>query len=191
PSPFCTLVTAILSPRKKMSFSRLPRLSSAVRTLHTSCPARQPAANPTEIFQKAFGERAAAQTSPLMKNEVQDNREQFKANQFTAPQAFTQESIYPTARPLPRPPLLGPPKKIAVKLDPFYITKTNPLVHDMNPNFAYEFVNPMGKIRSRAETGLTWKSQRRVGKLVRRARAMGIISRWTNRPVPGGLGWSY
>lgn len=64
-----------------MSFSRLPRLTSAVRTLHTSCPARQPAANPTEIFQKAFGERAAAQTSPLMKNEVQDNREQFKANQ--------------------------------------------------------------------------------------------------------------
>lgn len=81
PSPFCTLVTAILSPRKTMSFSRLPRLTSAVRTLHTSCPARQPAANPTEIFQKAFGERAAAQTSPLMKNEVQDNREQFKANQ--------------------------------------------------------------------------------------------------------------
>lgn len=81
PSPFCTLVTAILPPRKMMSFSRLPRLTSAVRTLHTSCPARQPAANPTEIFQKAFGERAAAQTSPLMKNEVQDNREQFKANQ--------------------------------------------------------------------------------------------------------------
>lgn len=64
-----------------MSFSRIPRLTSAVRALHTSAPARQPAANPTEIFQKAFGERAAAQTSPLVKNDIQDNREQFKANQ--------------------------------------------------------------------------------------------------------------
>lgn len=64
-----------------MSFSRIPRLTSAVRAFHTSAPTRQPPANPTEIFQKAFGERAAAQTSPLVKNDVQDNREQFKANQ--------------------------------------------------------------------------------------------------------------
>lgn len=64
-----------------MFFSRIPRLTSAVRALHTSAPGRQPAANPTEIFQKAFGERAAAQTSPLVKNDIQDNREQFKANQ--------------------------------------------------------------------------------------------------------------
>lgn len=63
-----------------MSFSR-SRLTSVVRALHTSASTRRPAANPTEIFQKAFGERAATQTSPLMKNEVQDNREQFKANQ--------------------------------------------------------------------------------------------------------------
>lgn len=64
-----------------MFFSRIPRLTSAVRALHTSAPGRQPPANPTEIFQKAFGERAAAQTSPLVKNDIQDNREQFKANQ--------------------------------------------------------------------------------------------------------------
>jgi small subunit ribosomal protein S18 len=38
------------------------------------------------------------------------------------------------------------------------------------------FINPVGKILTRAETGLTWKSQRRAGKLVRRARAMGVIS---------------
>lgn len=77
-----------------MSFSRIPRLTSAVRALHTSAPARQPAANPTEIFQKAFGERAAAQTSPLVKNDVQDNREQFKANQVRLlPISFFQ--LYP------------------------------------------------------------------------------------------------
>jgi small subunit ribosomal protein S18 len=39
----------------------------------------------------------------------------------------------------------------------------------------------MGKIKSRAETGLTWKNQRRVGKMVRRARAMGLVSRWSDQ----------
>jgi len=42
-------------------------------------------------------------------------------------------------------------------------------------------VNQMGRIKTRAETGLTWKNQRKVGKLVRRARAMGLISQWTDR----------
>lgn len=50
------------------------------------------------------------------------------------------------------------------------------------------FINPVGKILTRAETGLTWKSQRRAGKLVRRARAMGVISYFSKVPRPGGLG---
>jgi len=55
---------------------------------------------------------------------------------------------------------------------------------------SYAFINPMGKIKGRNETGLTWKSQRLVGKMVRRARAMGVIPRWNNRPSEGGLGVS-
>lgn len=53
---------------------------------------------------------------------------------------------------------------------------------------SYAFLNPMGMIKSRAQTGLTWKSQRRVGKMIRRARHMGIIPKWSNVPRPGGLG---
>lgn len=53
---------------------------------------------------------------------------------------------------------------------------------------SYAFINQMGKIKSRAETGLTWKSQRLVGKMVRRARHMGVIPKWANMPRPGGLG---
>jgi small subunit ribosomal protein S18 len=33
----------------------------------------------------------------------------------------------------------------------------------------------MGKILSRNKTNLTWKSQKSVGKAIRRARSMGII----------------
>lgn len=37
------------------------------------------------------------------------------------------------------------------------------------------FVTSMGKIKSRSETQLTWKNQRRIGKAIRRAKMMGII----------------
>lgn len=45
----------------------------------------------------------------------------------------------------------------------------------------------MGKIKSRAETGLTWKNQRRLGKAIRRAKMMGVIPVLSRRPL--GLGY--
>lgn len=85
-------------------------------------------------------------------------------------------------------PLVGPPKKIAKKIDPFFLRGEDPLDHVTNPLVCYNFLNPLGMIKSRAETGLTWKSQRRVGKMIRRARHMGLISKFSNQPRPGGLG---
>jgi small subunit ribosomal protein S18 len=55
----------------------------------------------------------------------------------------------------------------------------------MNPVFVSDFLTQMGKIKRRAETGLSWKSQRMVGKMVRRARGMGVISRWSNQVLNG------
>jgi small subunit ribosomal protein S18 len=83
---------------------------------------------------------------------------------------------------------MGPSTKVARQIDPFHIRQSNPLDHTLNPLMTFRFVNAFGKIRPRSETGLTWRSQRMVGKMVRRARAMGIVSRWTNLPRPGGLG---
>lgn len=102
------------------------------------------------------------------------------------PHHFSQESLYPKDTPEPRPPLLGPPRKIAKQIDPFHTSGSDPLDHIFNPAMSRAFVNQMGRIKSRGETGLTWKNQRKVGKLVRRARAMGLISRWTDR-APGEL----
>jgi small subunit ribosomal protein S18 len=87
----------------------------------------------------------------------------------------------PEGSPNPRAPLLGPPNKVAKQIDPFHLASSDPLDHIMNPGMSRAFVNQMGRIKSRAETGLTWKNQRKVGKLVRRARAMGLISRWTDK----------
>lgn len=45
----------------------------------------------------------------------------------------------------------------------------------MNSTLLSHFVTDMGKIRKRADTQLTWKNQRRLGKAIRRAKMMGII----------------
>jgi small subunit ribosomal protein S18 len=112
----------------------------------------------------------------------------YSQSQTIAPHQLARPSLYPTSRPSARPPLLGPPKQIAKKIDPFHASATDPLDFTLNPNFPLAFVNQMGRIRSRAETGLTWKSQRKIGKMVRRARGMGLISRWANVPSNGGYG---
>lgn len=101
---------------------------------------------------------------------------------------YKESNLYPTEKTRPRPPLLGPSKKIAKQIDPFHIRKSNPLDHCVNPLMSLAFINQLGRIKGRNETGLTWRSQRMVGKMVRRARAMGVIPHWSNRPAPGGLG---
>ena len=47
----------------------------------------------------------------------------------------------------------------------------------------------MGRIQPRNVTGLTRKSQRQVGKAIRRARAMGILPVLSRGQGRGGAGW--
>lgn len=111
------------------------------------------------------------------------------------PSTLTLDSI--TQRPprLSRP-LLGPTKAEAVQQDLIHINGLNPgkpsLNDDSYKNAAIlaNYVSEMGKILPRASTGLTRKSQRQVGKAVRRARSMGLLpvmSRGGSRG--GGAGW--
>ncbi|WWC62187.1 ribosomal protein S18 [Kwoniella dejecticola CBS 10117] len=172
----------------------------SVRMLHTSLPHRAPSARDSIASALSSSSSSSGSTSTAdaarkmldsltsrVRTEADEKRRPFRANSYAPPHSFTQTSLYPEPRPYARAPLLGPPKKIASKIDPFFSSKTSPMDHDLNPLFALSFVNPMGKIKSRADTGLTWKSQKKVGKLVRRARSMGLISRWSNQTVAGGL----
>lgn len=76
---------------------------------------------------------------------------------------------------------MGPNRKKAHKTDYFLNIPTadgkgiNPLNEYLNPALLSHFVSNMGKIMSRSQTQLTWKNQRRLGKAVRRARAMGLM----------------
>lgn len=84
---------------------------------------------------------------------------------------------------LPRraPSLLGPTKKEAIKYDHIHklgLKPGKPTLHDdsyKNGALLSAYVSELGKILPRSQTNLTWKSQKQIGKAIRRARAMGIM----------------
>jgi small subunit ribosomal protein S18 len=60
----------------------------------------------------------------------------------------------------------------------------DPLQEASNDVLMSSFVTEMGKIKHRAETGLTTKSQRRLGKAIRRAKMMGVIPVLSSARLP-------
>ena len=71
--------------------------------------------------------------------------------------------------------LLGPGAAESRRNDWFYQLGIDPLNEATNPRLLSYFVTDMGKIKSRAETKLTWRNQRRLTKAIRRAKMMGIM----------------
>ncbi|KAF7793639.1 hypothetical protein EIP86_004754 [Pleurotus ostreatoroseus] len=78
---------------------------------------------------------------------------------------------------------LGPNAKVSREADVFYQLGINPLNEAMNSRLLSNFVTTMGKVRPRSVTNLTWKTQRRLGKAIRRAKMMGIIPILSRRPL--------
>ena len=71
--------------------------------------------------------------------------------------------------------LLGPGASESRRYDWFYQLDIDPLDEATNPRLLSYFVTDMGKMKSRAETKLTWRNQRRLTKAIRRAKMMGIM----------------
>ncbi|KAI9512253.1 ribosomal protein S18 [Russula earlei] len=71
--------------------------------------------------------------------------------------------------------LLGPGAAESRRNDWFYQLGIDPLDEATNPRLLSYFVTDMGKMKSRAETRLTWRSQRRLTKAIRRAKMMGVM----------------
>jgi len=79
-------------------------------------------------------------------------------------------------------PYLGPSAKESRRKDVFHQLGIDPLRESFNPVLLSHFVTDMGRVVSRAETQLTWKSQRRLSKAIRRAKMMGIIPLHSKKP---------
>lgn len=95
--------------------------------------------------------------------------------QFVRPHELTYKARFKAPRiPLKRP-AVGPGSAEARYQDVFHQFGIDPLGQALNPALLAGFMSEMGKIYGRNMTGLTSKSQRRVGKAIRRAKMMGVI----------------
>ncbi|CDS00575.1 hypothetical protein [Sporisorium scitamineum] len=133
-------------------------------------------------------------TTPTRERQTVSGRA-FMNGHYYNPTTLSYDSITQRPNRLARP-LLGPTKKEAIQKDLIHINGLKPgkpSLHDdsyKNAAILANYVTEMGKIMPRASTGLTRKSQRAVGKAVRRARSMGLLpvmSRGGTRV--SGAGW--
>lgn len=79
-------------------------------------------------------------------------------------------------------PYLGPSAKESRRKDAFHQLGIDPLRESLNPALLSHFVTDMGRVLGRADTQLTWRSQRRLSKAIRRAKMMGIIPLHSKKP---------
>lgn len=73
-----------------------------------------------------------------------------------------------------RPDVAAPPE-VTRKADPFHKLNLDPRSMTTNSSVLSHYVTEMGKIKPRTMTNLTAKSQRLLGRTIRRAKMMGIM----------------
>jgi small subunit ribosomal protein S18 len=88
---------------------------------------------------------------------------------------MTYEARLVAPPPPKRRPVVGPPPSVARYTDVFHQFCIDPVSQAQNPQMLAPFLSDMGKIYSRSVTGLTSRSQRKLGKAIRRAKMMGVI----------------
>ncbi|ORX35628.1 hypothetical protein BD324DRAFT_630899 [Kockovaella imperatae] len=195
-----------MSAASGSSFSSVMMIGGLRTFSSTSIPSRPPP-NGFESFAGSLanilGSQAASssssngstpqtQTEAMLKDmgaAADGRRTNFHPGATISPSELTRERLFPGSfRPRRKPPLFGPQEGKARQRDPFILANSHPLEHTYNARLIQAFLDPMGRIKPRSETQLSKKSQKQVGKLVRRARSMGIISVWNNSPSKAGYG---
>ncbi|KAG1755540.1 hypothetical protein EDB19DRAFT_413206 [Suillus lakei] len=112
----------------------------------------------TTILDELSEQSPTAASNPNAPWMQQGVRRRFDHKLFIRPHYFSHDHRFKGPPPFPKRPLIGPGKKQAKQQDSF-------LPH-------------------RAETGLTTKSQRRLGKAIRRAKMMGVIPVLSSARLP-------
>ncbi|KAF8759873.1 Ribosomal protein S18 [Rhizoctonia solani] len=179
-----------------LRISRAP-LTHAYRAFSTAAPLRN--ANTTDepaeamrrladLVQSAAeeqGKRSRPPSNPVGKTKA--NTAKPGAPPLSHPHEFTRENRITKPYTRRKEQTMGPSRAHAQSIDAFRKLSIDPLDEFKNPLLLKPFVTDMGKIHSRAKTGLTWRSQRRVGKAIRRARAMGFVPLWSSPEVYDGF----
>ncbi|SAM80205.1 related to 30s ribosomal protein s18 [Ustilago bromivora] len=180
------------SSSSSSSTSPLDELSSSIErlaALRSSTPSSASAST------TAFSIHNPRSSTPPASTRQTVSGRAFMNGHYYNPSTLSFNSITQRAARLARP-LLGPTKKEAMSQDLIYQNGLNPAKASLNDDtyknaaILANYVSEMGKILPRSSTGLTRKSQRQVGKAVRRARSMGLLpvmSRGGARSA--GAGW--
>ncbi|KAF8897681.1 ribosomal protein S18 [Infundibulicybe gibba] len=109
------------------------------------------------------------------RHEKQQLWKPFMPNRPIRPHELTYKSRFIGPRSRTRRAAVGPAPPVARYQDVFHQFGIDPITQAQNPTILNEYISDMGKIYGRNITGLTSKSQRRMGKAIRRAKMMGII----------------
>ncbi|KAG2152391.1 hypothetical protein BD769DRAFT_1658814 [Suillus cothurnatus] len=154
----------------------------ASRSLHS--PLQNDQKKLSTILDELSEPSAPAASNPNAPWMQQGVRRRFDHKLFIRPHYFSHDHRFKGPPPFSKRPLIGPGKKQAKQQDVFYRLGVDPLQEASNDVLMSSFVTEMGKIKHRAETGLTTKSQRRLGKAIRRAKMMGVIPVLSSARLP-------
>ncbi|KAI9574678.1 hypothetical protein HD554DRAFT_2049104 [Boletus coccyginus] len=115
-------------------------------------------------------------------------RRKFAPGLFVRPHYWSYQHRFQPTSVRTAPPLVAPGRKEAFQHDIFREFGIDPLWETSNSTLLASFVSELGKIRPRTQTRLTTKTQRRLGKAIRRAKMMGVMPLFYNprmMPKPG------
>ncbi|PKI85077.1 hypothetical protein MVES1_001204 [Malassezia vespertilionis] len=172
---------------------RLDQLASFLESQPKERPARAPRTAGYQRSQNNTTQKGVQAMAGARRTEQLGPTKTFQNGQYYDPYTLepTNLTMQRRRRALP---LLGPTKREAMKQDPLHILGLNPakpsLADDTYKNGALlaEFTSEMGRILPRNISGLTRKSQRYIGKAIRRARALGILPVMSRGHGPKGSG---
>ncbi|KAG6333664.1 hypothetical protein ID866_5422 [Astraeus odoratus] len=117
---------------------------------------------------------------PTISWQQQGVQRKFAPGLFIRPHYWSHAHRFEKQRVRTAPPLVGPGNHEARERDILRHFGIDPLYETSNTVLLSSFITEMGKTKNRVETKLTTKTQRRLGKAIRRAKMMGIMPQLSN-----------
>lgn len=111
-----------------------------------------------------------------VKTNTSSNQISWAANSLYNPLSFLRPQDSSTSQRTNTPFQVGPDARTALQNDIFRQLDIDPIKETNNPELMKTFITSMGKIKPRSQTKLSWRSQRKMAKAVRRAKQKGVLS---------------
>ncbi|KAI6047446.1 hypothetical protein EDC04DRAFT_622721 [Pisolithus marmoratus] len=161
--------------------STTPRLAS-LRRLVSDFSSVEDDRNELKKIMNDEADKAEAQApvDPNISWQQKGIRRKFAPGLFIRPHYWSHEHRFEKQRHSTSQALVAPGSREARERDALRHFGIDPLYETSNTTLLASFITEMGKTKSRIETKLTTKTQRRLGKAIRRAKMMGVLPQLSN-----------